>query len=116
VGAGGGAGAAAQQGGQAAGDGGLTQLRANEMHMRVDAAGSGGEIFAGDDFGAVSEHQLRSNGRLNERVGGLGDADVAAGANAAVSFDDAAVVQDYSIGDDEIQGRFGFAFLGIGYR
>jgi hypothetical protein len=107
VGAGGRAGAAAQQGRQAARQRRFHQLRANKMDMAVDAAGGGDQVFPGDDLGSGADHQPRIDARLNQRIAGFADADDAAVAHADVAFDDAPVVENDHIGDDQIQGRLG---------
>ena len=106
VGAGGRAGAAADQRRQAGGEGGFDQLRADEMNVAVDAAGRDDQVLAGDDLGAGADDQLRIDAGLDERVAGLADADDAALADADVALDDAPVVEDDGVGDDQIERRF----------
>ena len=74
VGAGRRAGAAAEQRRQTGGDGGLDQLRADEVHVAVDAAGGDDQVLAGDDLGAGADDQLRIDARLDQRIAGLADA------------------------------------------
>ena len=54
---------------------------------------------------------LRIDARLNERIAGLADADDAAAADADVALDDAPVVEDDGVGDDEVELRLGHAPL-----
>ena len=69
--AGGWAGAAPHQGGDAAGQGGVDLLRADERDVGVDAAGGEDASLAGDDFGAGTHHD--GPPRLSVRVARLAD-------------------------------------------
>src|SRR5260370_576510 len=70
---GGRAGAAADQGGDAGGDGHLDLLRADEMDVGVNAAGHANLALAGDHLGARPDDQPRVNAALRQRVAGLAD-------------------------------------------
>src|SRR5262249_24945458 len=101
------AGAAAQQRRQPGGDRGFDQLRADKVDMTVDTARGDDQVLAGDDLGAWADDQLRVDARLDQRVAGLADADDPAAAGADVALDDAPVVQDDGVGDDQVEGRLG---------
>ena len=78
-------------------------LRADEMNMAVDAAGSDDHAFAGDDFGAGAD-DYRDAG-LDVRVAGLADGGDAAVLQADVGLDDAGHgIDDQRVGDDGIDG------------
>ena len=84
------------------------------MDVAVDAAGGDDQVFAGDDLGARADHQLRIDAGLDQRVAGLADADDAAGADADVALDDAPVVEDDGVGDDQVERRLGLRVPGSG--
>ena len=95
-------GAAADQGGDAAGDGVLDLLRADEMDVGVDAAGGDDAAFARDDFGGGADGH--GDAVLQQRIARVADADDAAVLDADVRFDDAVGgVEDEGVGDDEIE-------------
>src|SRR5262249_22352798 len=94
-----GTGAAAEKRGQAGGDGGLDQLRADEVDVAIDAAGRDDEILAGDDFGARADDELGIDTGLDERIARLADADDAAADDADVALDDAPVIEDHGVRD-----------------
>ena len=77
------------------------------MDVAVDAAGRQDQVLAGDDLGAGADHQLRIDAGLDQRIARLADADDPAAADADVALDDAPVVEDDGVGDDEIELRFG---------
>ena len=91
------------------GERGLHELRADEVDVAVDAAGRGDQVLAGDDLGAGADDQLRIDARLDQRVAGLADADDPAAADADVALDDAPVVEDDGVGDDQVERRLGLA-------
>ena len=113
VGAGGRPGAAAEHGGDAGHQRVLHLLRADEVDVRVDAAGGGDQPLARDDFGAGADDQRHA--RLHVRVAGLADAGDAPVADADVGLDDAPVVQDQRVGDDGVQGAAGARGLGLAH-
>ncbi len=76
IGAGGRAGAAADHGGDAAGQRFFDLLRADEVDVGVDAAGGDDDAFAGDDFGAGADDDVHAG--LDVGVAGLADAGDAA--------------------------------------
>ncbi len=75
------------------------------MDMAVNAAGGENQVLAGDDLGPRADHQARIDAGLDKGVAGLADGDNAAGTNANIALDDAPVVEDDGIRDDEVQGR-----------
>ena len=72
---------------------------------RVDAAGRDDQVLAGDDLGAGADHQLRIDAGLDQRIARLADADDPAVADADVALDDAPVVEDDGVGDDQVERR-----------
>jgi len=83
----------------------LDLLRTNEVDVRVDAAGRDDAAFAGDRFGAGSDHDVDPG--LDIGVAGLADTADAAVANADIGLDDAPMVEDHGIGDDGVDGTVG---------
>ena len=107
VGASGRASAAADQRGEAAGESSRDQLRADEVHVRVDAARRDDFSFARDYLRARAyDHAGRDAGH-HVRIAGLADSDDAVAANADVGFEDAGVVDDNGVGDDEVERAVG---------
>src|SRR5690606_6940787 len=100
IGAGGRARAPADQGGDAAGQRLVHQLRADEVHVRVDAASRDDLAFAGDDLGARADGDVHAG--LDVRIAGLADALDAAVLDADVGLDHAPVIEDDGVGDDGI--------------
>src|SRR5262249_40965217 len=76
------------------------------MNVAVDAAGRGDQVFAGDHLGPRTDDELRIDLILNERIARLADAHDSPGADADVAFDNAPMVEDNGVGDDEIERRF----------
>src|SRR5271169_349992 len=70
----------------------LDQLRADEMDMRVNAAGSDDAAFAGDGLSPGPDHDVDT--RLDVGVAGLPDTADAAVADAYIGLDDAPMVED----------------------
>ena len=103
VGAGGRAGAAAEQRGQAGGDGGLDQLRADE----VDVVSMPPAVTIRFSPAMTSVPgpmtRLRIDAGLDQRIARLADGDDPAVADADVALDDAPVVEDDGVGDDQIE-------------
>ena len=83
----------------------LDQLRADEMDMRVDAAGGDDPALAGDHLGARPDHDVDAG--LDVGVAGLADAADAAVADADIGLDDAPMVEDDGVGDDGVDGALG---------
>ncbi len=105
VGAGGRAGAAADHGGDAAGQRLFDLLRADEMHVGVDAAGGENHAFTSDHFGAGADGH--GHARLDVRVAGFADRVNAAVLQTDVGLDDAPVVDDQRIGDQGVHHLMG---------
>ena len=87
------------------GDGRLDLLRADEVDVRVDAAGRADPALAGDDLGARPDHQPRIDAALGQRVAGLADGHDPALPDADVALDDPPVVDDHRVGDDQVAVR-----------
>ena len=92
--------AAAQHGRHAAHQRFLDLLRADEVDVRVDAAGRDDQAFAGDDLGGAADGQ--GDAGLDVRVARLADAEDQAIFQADIGFHDAPVVEDDGIRDDGI--------------
>ncbi len=73
------------------------------MNMAVDAAGGDNHVFARDDFGGRADDQLRIDAVHRVGISRLAHLDDAAVADADVAFDDAPVVDDDGVGDDQIE-------------
>ena len=83
----------------------LDQLRADEVDVRVDAAGGDDAALAGDRFGPRPDHDVDAG--LDIGVAGFADPADAAIADADIGFDDAPMVEDHGIGDDRVDGAVG---------
>src|SRR5580704_1690079 len=109
------AGAAADQRGDAGADGFVDLLWADEVDVRVDAAGGDDAAFTGDGFGAgADDHGIfflcgwirinRTEAALDARVAGVANADDAAVLDADVGLDNAEDgIEDERVGDDEVE-------------
>ncbi len=97
--------AAADHGGDAAGQGLFDLLRADEVHMGVDAARREDHAFPGDHFGAGADGHGHTG--LDVRVASLADSVDAAVLEAHVSLDDAPVVDDQRVGDQRVDHFMG---------
>src|SRR5690606_26372924 len=75
-------------------------LRADEMNVRVDAAGRRDQTLSCDDLGTRADHDI--DARLHVRIAALADADDAAVLQADVGLDDTPVIEDQGIRDDRI--------------
>src|SRR6516164_7302755 len=104
-------GAAAKHRRDAAVEGLLDQLRADEMDVRIDAAGGDDAAFAGDRLGPGADHDVDPG--LDIGVAGLADAADAAVADADIGFDDAPMVEDYGVGDDGVDRTLGAGRLAL---
>ena len=104
-GAGSGAGAAPEHCRDAAVERFFDQLRADEVDVRVDAAGGDDAALAGDRFGPRADHDVHAG--LDIGVAGFADPADAAVADADIGFDDAPIVEDHGIGDDRVDGAVG---------
>ncbi len=105
VGAGGRPGAAADHGGDAAGQCFFDLLRANEVDVGIDAAGGEDHALTGDHFGAGADTDGHAG--LDVRVAGLADGKDAAVLQADVGLDDAPVVDDQRVGDQGVDHLMG---------
>src|SRR5262249_37663892 len=103
---------AADQCRDAAGDGNLDLLRADEVDVGIDAAGGADLAFARDHLGAGSDHQQRVEPASRQPVAGLTDGHDAAIANPDVSLDDPPVVDDHRVGYDQVAVFRTHRFLG----
>ena len=79
------------------------------MDVAVDTAGGDYFPFAGDHFGARTDHDVDPG--LDVGVTGLADGVDAPAADADVGLDDAPVVEDDRVGDDGIDGALGAGTL-----
>ena len=100
VGAGRRPGAAAEQRGDARHQRIVDLLRADEVNVRVEAAGGEDLAFAGDRFGARTDDD--GDIGLDVGIAGLADGVDFPVLDADVGFDDAPVVEDQRIGDDGV--------------
>jgi hypothetical protein len=96
--AGGRAGAAADHRGHAAHQRFLDLLRADEVDVRVDAAGGDDQAFARNDLGARADDDVHAG--LTSGLPALPMRRDAPGAEADVGLHDAPVVEDQRVGDD----------------
>ena len=94
--------AAAQHRGDAGHERLLDLLRADEMDVRVEAAGGEDLAFARDHFGAGTDND--GDAGLDVGIAGLADRGDEAILQADVGFDDAPMVEDEGVGDDGIDG------------
>ena len=100
VGAGRGAGAAAEHGGDAGIQRFLDLLRADEVDVRVEAARREDLAFARDHLGAGADDDVDAG--LDVGIAGLADPRDAPARDADVGLDDAPVVEDQRVGDDGV--------------
>ena len=103
-GAGGRPGAAAQHGGDAAGQRLVNLLRADEMDVGINAASGDDGALTTDDLGAGADDDVHT--RLHVRVAGLADGGNAAALQTDIGFDDAPIVEDQGVGHDAIHRAF----------
>ena len=94
------AGAAAEHGGDARHQRFLDLLRADEVDMRVHAAGGEDLALAGDGLGGGADDD--GDARLRVGIAGLADRRDAAVLQADVGLVDAGVVDDQRVGDDRV--------------
>ncbi len=87
--------------------GGFAQLWADEVDVAVDAAGRGDQVFAGDHLRAGADDQAWIDPRLDQRIARFADGHDAAAADADVPLDNAPVIENDRIGDDQVQWRLG---------
>ena len=104
AGAGAGPRAAAEHGRDAGGDGLVRLLRADEVDVRVEAAGRDDAALAGNHVGAGADDHGGVSAVHAVRSPGFADADADAFFAANVGFDDAAPVDDERVRDDGVEG------------
>ena len=92
-----GAGAAAEHRRDAVGQRLPGLLRRDHVDVRVDAAGRGDHVLAGDDLGAGADDEARRDAVHDVRVARLADGDDAAVLDADVALDDA----EHRVDDDD---------------
>ena len=92
--------AAAQHGGDAGHQRLLDLLRADEMDMRVEAAGREDLALAGDDLRARPDDDVDI--RLHVRIAGLADGGDPPVLDADIGLHDAPVIEDDRVGDDGV--------------
>ena len=100
VGTGGGPGTTPEHGGHARHQGLFHLLGADEMDMAIDTPGGQDLALAGNDLGARPDQD--GDPGLHVRVAGLADGGDAPPLDAQVGLDDAPVIQDQGIGDDQV--------------
>lgn len=111
----GGSGAAADQGGDPGGEGLVGDLRADEVDVRVDGTGREDASVAGDDLGLGADHQVGVDAVHGVGVAGLADAGDPAVADADVGLDDAPVVDDHGTGDHGVGGALRAGGTGLSH-
>ena len=107
VGAGGRACASADQCGNPRGKSRLDQLWADEMHVRINAAGGHNLPFARNHLGSRTNHHPRCNAGHHIRVAGFPDANDPSAANADIGLDNSPMIQNDRAGDDQVEGFVG---------
>ena len=107
------AGAAAEHGGDAARQRLLDLLRADEMNMRVEAAGGQNLAFASNGLGGRPDDDRDAG--LGVGIAGFADAADPAIPEPDIGLDDAPVVEDQRIGDDSVDGSVGPARLRLAH-
>ena len=90
----------------------LDLLRADEVDMRVDAAGGQDAALAGDRLGAGADDDVDAG--LHVRVAGLADGGDAAVLDADIGLDDAPVVEDQRVGDHRVDSAVARGCLATG--
>ncbi len=103
----GGTGAAADDRGDPRGQRLLQDLRADEVHVAVDAPGGQDHAVAGEDLGRGTDHQRGVDAVHRVGVARLADADDAPVAHADVGLHHTPVVEDHRTGDHEIGRALG---------
>ena len=78
-------------------------LRADEVDVRVDAAGGQDQAFAGDRFGGHADHHAGGHAGHDVGIAGLADAGDASVLDADVGLADAGPVDDQRVGDDAVE-------------
>lgn len=112
----GGSRAAADEGGDAAGERLVDEGGRDEVDVRVDRSGREQLPVARDDLGLRTDHQVGVDTVHGVRVPGLADADDPAVPDADVGLDDAPVVDDDGPGDDGVGRALGAGGAGLAHR
>src|SRR6185437_2850886 len=102
--AGGGASAAADHGGNAARNRLIDLLRGNEVDVAIHPASGDDQVFARDNFRARADNEVRVHSIHRVWIPGLANLHDAAVPNSDIAFDDAPMVEDDCVGDDQIEG------------
>ena len=103
TGAGGRAGSSAEHRRQSAGDRFVGLLWTDEVNVGVDAPGGQDLALAGDHLGRDTHHHRVVNAGHHVGVAGFADADDAAVLDADISLEDAGVIDDQGVGDQQVQ-------------
>ena len=103
VGAGGGAGTPSQHRGDAGGDGFRDLLRADQVHVGVDAPRGHDHPLAGNDFRVRPYHEPRVNISHQGRIAGLADGVNIAVLDTDIGFHHAPVIDNQRVGDQQIR-------------
>ncbi|ESU51923.1 hypothetical protein P376_0101 [Streptomyces sp. HCCB10043] len=115
LGAFGGAGAATDEGGDAAGERLVDEGGRDEVDVGVDRSGREQLPVARDDLGLGADHQVGVDAVHGVRVPGLADAGDPAVPDADVGLDDAPVVDDDGAGDDGVGRALGPGGAGLAH-
>ena len=99
-----------------AGQRGVQDGRADQVHVAVDRAGGEDLAVAGDDLGARADHQVGVHAVHGVRVAGLAERHDPAVADADVGLDDAPVVEHDRAGDHRVRGALGAGGPGLAHR
>ena len=102
-GAGGGTCAAADHRGDAVRNGFVDLLRRDEMDVAVDAARGDDQVFTGDHFGGCADDKLRIDAVHRVGISGFADFHDAAVLDSDIGFDDAPMIEDDGVGDDQVE-------------
>ena len=73
------------------------------MDMRVESAGGHDQVLSGDDFSCGADDEIGIDTSHGVRIAGLSHFDDAAVADADIAFHDSPMIDDQSVGDDEIE-------------
>src|SRR5207237_1026661 len=95
--------AAADEGGDAAGERHVHLLRADEMNMCIDAAGSQDQTFGGHRLGGRADDHVRRHARHHVGVAGLADAGDPPVLHADIGLVDAGPIDHERVGDYQIE-------------
>src|SRR5690606_22014116 len=88
-------------------------LGRDEVNVGVDGASRGDQMLSSHYFGGRADDQFRIDTHHGIGIAGLADFHDAAVLDANVTLDNAPVVQDQRVGDDQIQRAVGSCAGGI---